>query len=165
MRERARAYIIDLLNSLMKGDARVNILKIAKKSMRGRSHLLACVCFILSIVLCLMGGISYSKYITAQNNNSNGTIGSFVCDAGIDGVSATTFAYSDFWSYNSATDSYLQMNALRTLNFTARNYTGTGASQKISTGTSRHIAITAVLALVFKSKDHLPSVGAQQTPP
>ena len=122
----------------------MNILKIAKRSMRGRSHLLACVCFILSIVLCLMGGISYSKYITAQNNNANGTIGSFVCDAGIDGVSATTFAYSDFWSYNSATDSYLQMNALRTLNFTVKNYTGTGASQKISEVALRyHLSFTA----------------------
>lgn len=122
----------------------MNILKIAKKSMRGRSHLLACVCFILSIVLCLMGGISYSKYITAQNSNANGTIGSFACDAGIDGVSATTFAYSDFWSYNSATDSYLQMNALRTLNFTVKNYTGTGASQKISeVALGYHLSFTA----------------------
>ena len=127
-----RACIIFKQKLLLQGGMRMEALKFLKKAVMDKSHLFACICFVLSFLLCMMGGISYSKYLTVQSSNKNAIIGSFSCDANISGVSATTFAYADFWSYNSSTDSYLQMNALRALNFTVQNYEGTGDSQRVS---------------------------------
>ncbi|MBQ9802863.1 MAG: hypothetical protein IJW51_07345 [Clostridia bacterium] len=109
----------------------MKILSLTKKLVLDKSHWLACLCFVLAVVMCLLGGISYSKYIAANGANKGAAIARFSCSASITGASALTFTNADFWSETQSGD-ILAMNPLRSLNFTVRNYDEQDGEQVVS---------------------------------
>ena len=89
-------------------------------------------CFTLAILVCVTGTFSYSRYISSAPAIGDGTIGSFTVSSEIDAVSALSFTNTAFWGGTSSGGTEVAMNALRSIEFSVRNYEEVDGVQKVA---------------------------------
>lgn len=83
----------------------------------------SCACFLLALLVFVTGSVSYAKYVTGSSGGGGASAGTFSVSATIDGVSALSFTNTSFWgSGTDEKDDKVQMNVLRSVNFSVRNY-------------------------------------------
>ena len=86
-----------------------------------KKNVLSCLCLLLATLVAITGSISYSKYISTSPINKNPGAGSFTASASIDGISALSFTNTAFWG-GTVEDDKIAMNALRSVDFSVKNY-------------------------------------------
>lgn len=86
-----------------------------------KKNLISCICFLTATILFLSGGISFAKYASEHGAGDNSSVGSFICTARVDEVSALSFTNTAFWG-GSVDDDRIAMNALRSIDFSVYNY-------------------------------------------
>lgn len=89
-------------------------------------------CFLLAVLVCITGTLSYSRYISSAPVEGDGTIGSFTVSSEIDSVSALSFTNTAFWGGTSSGGTEVAMNALRSIEFSVRNYEEVDGVQKVA---------------------------------
>jgi len=89
-------------------------------------------CFLLAVLVCITGTLSYSRYISSAPAEGDGTIGSFTVSSEIDSVSALSFTNTSFWGGTSSGGTEVAMNALRSIEFSVRNYEEVDGVQKVA---------------------------------
>ena len=89
-------------------------------------------CFLLAVLVCITGTLSYSRYISSAPAEGDGTIGSFTVSSEIDSVSALSFTNTAFWGGTSSGGTEVAMNALRSIEFSVRNYEEVDGVQKVA---------------------------------
>lgn len=99
-----------------------------------KKNAFSCACFLLAAAIFVTGSVSYAKYVTNSSVGGGASAGSFSVDATIDGVSALSFTNTEFWG-TSASGEPVPMNALRSVNFSVRNYTATESGEEIVAST------------------------------
>ena len=96
------------------------MLKLIKK------NLISFICILLAVVMAVGGVISYAKFMSGENLGDTTGIGLFSYSATIDGVSATSFTNTSFWGADagSGDEGLVAMNAIRTIDFSIKNFDG-----------------------------------------
>ena len=89
-------------------------------------------CFLLAVLVCITGTLSYSRYISSAPAEGDGAIGSFTVSSEIDSVSALSFTNTAFWGGTSSGGTEVAMNALRSIEFSVRNYEEVDGVQKVA---------------------------------
>ncbi len=89
-------------------------------------------CFLLAVLVCITGTLSYSRYISSAPVEGDGAIGSFTVSSEIDSVSALSFTNTAFWGGTSSGGTEVAMNALRSIEFSVRNYEEVDGVQKVA---------------------------------
>lgn len=103
----------------------------------------SCACFLLALLVFVTGLVSYAKYVTGSSGGGGASAGTFSVSATIDSVSALSFTNTSFWG--SGTDEEadkVQMNVLRSVNFSVRNYNEDNATNVSATRLKYNLAFS-----------------------
>lgn len=103
----------------------------------------SCACFLLALLVFVTGSVSYAKYVTGSSGGGSASAGTFSVSATIDSVSALSFTNTSFWgSGTDEEDDKVQMNVLRSVNFSVRNYNEDNETNVSATRLKYNLAFT-----------------------
>ena len=135
-------------------------MKISKKITRAaikkflKSYGASATCFLLSIVICISGTVSYSRYVSGGEFFEQPGIGTFAGSGTVYDVSALSFTNMAFWG--GLEDIGVSMNSLRTLSFNVNN------SQQLSNGESKVSEVPLKYSIIFSAPKNFASKLAIQ---